>query len=110
MSDVKKRPIRMTSLNGKWFTNGLHAAGVATLFLILCHLYPVTRENTCRLKLSVSVGQQRKEGRLCLNCLNSSLCKSQRINLKGTKARYKISTDYEYFESCESRKATCVVS
>lgn len=63
MSDVKKRPIRMTSLNGKRFTNGLHAAGVATLFLILCHLYPVTRVNTCRLKLSVSVGQQRKEGR-----------------------------------------------
>lgn len=51
MSDVKKRPIRMTSLNGKWFMNGLHAAGVATLFLILCHLYPVTRVNTCRLKL-----------------------------------------------------------
>lgn len=100
----------MTSLNGKWFTNGLHAAGVATLFLILCHLYPVTRVNTCRLKLSVSVGQQRKEGRLWLLQREEFKQLRQRINLKGTKARYKISTDYEYFESCESRKATCVVS
>lgn len=60
MSDVKKSPIRMTSLNGQWFTNGLHAAGFSTLFLILCYLYPFTRVKTRRLKLSVSVGQQRK--------------------------------------------------